>query len=110
MSNLTLIGPQIGKMIPRLASEYDGEVVATVRAIERTLKAAGRDWHDLAKALDPPLAPSDWRSLARYCANRQRLLSARELDFIVGISRLPRITEKQAKWLGDIASRLRAAA
>jgi hypothetical protein len=110
MSNLALIGPQLGKMIPRLASEYDGEVVATVRAIDRTLKAAGRDWHDLAAALDPPPVPSDWRSLARYCAGHQRQLSRRELDFIVNISRLPRLTEKQAKWLGDIASRLRAAA
>jgi hypothetical protein len=35
----------LGRLIPRLASEHDGEVVATARAIERTLKSAGRDWH-----------------------------------------------------------------
>ncbi len=106
MSNLPTV--QLGKLIPRLGSEFDGEVIATARAIERTLKAAGRDWHDLANALRAP--PTDWRSVARFCADHQGQLSARELDFIISISRLPRITEKQANWLRDIASRLRAAA
>ena len=39
---------RLGKLIPRLASDQDGEVVATARAIERTLRAAEADWHSLA--------------------------------------------------------------
>lgn len=42
---------RLAKLIPRLATDHDGEVVATVRAIQRTLKAAGMDLHDLAKSL-----------------------------------------------------------
>lgn len=49
---------RIAKLLPRLASEHDGEVVATARAIRRTLTSAGLDLHDLAKALATPKAPS----------------------------------------------------
>ena len=49
---LTLITPKLAKLLPRLASDHDGEVVATARAISRTLASAGFDFHDLAGALD----------------------------------------------------------
>jgi hypothetical protein len=54
--DLTSIGPKLALLIPRLASTFDGEVVATVRAIDRTLQSAGRDFHDLAEAIarSPP--------------------------------------------------------
>jgi hypothetical protein len=32
------------KLVPRLASEFEGERIATVAAIDRVLKAAGFDW------------------------------------------------------------------
>ena len=41
----------LSKLIPRLASSHDGEVIATARAIERALHGAGADWHDLAAAI-----------------------------------------------------------
>jgi hypothetical protein len=105
---LVEVAPLVSKLIPRLASDHDGEVVATARAIERVLKAAGRDWHDLANAIQP--IATDWRSLARFCASNQQSLSDREVNFIVSISRLHWLTEKQEKWLRDIAARLRATA
>ena len=43
---------KLAKLLPRLGSEHDGEVVATVRAIDRTLTAAGLDWHSLAAAIE----------------------------------------------------------
>lgn len=46
--------PRIAKLLPRLASSHDAEVVATARAIERTLKASGQDWHDLAREIGHP--------------------------------------------------------
>ncbi len=48
------IAERLGKLIPRLASDHDGEVVATVLAIGRTLQGAGLDWHDLAERTAHP--------------------------------------------------------
>jgi hypothetical protein len=48
-------------LIPRLGSPFDGEVVATARAMERALRSNSLDWHDLTKALTtqpPPWQPS----------------------------------------------------
>jgi hypothetical protein len=41
------IADKIAAINPRFASDHDGEVVACARAIERTLRGAGADWHDL---------------------------------------------------------------
>ena len=53
MSALAPIADKLGKLIPLLGSPVDGEALSAVRAIDRTLKSAGRDWHDLASALNP---------------------------------------------------------
>ncbi len=51
------IADRLGKLLPRLASEHDGEIIATVDAIRRTLTGAGLDLHDLAqRAAAPTLA------------------------------------------------------
>lgn len=44
---------KLGKLFPRLASDHDGEVIATARAIIRTLQAAGSSLHDLGAAMTP---------------------------------------------------------
>jgi hypothetical protein len=48
------VAERLGKLIPRLASDHDGEVTATVAAISRTLSGAGLDWHDLARRVAEP--------------------------------------------------------
>ena len=40
---------KLALLIPCLASNHDGEVVATARVISRVLNAAGNDLHDLAQ-------------------------------------------------------------
>jgi hypothetical protein len=50
--------PVVARLIPRLGSPFDHEVVATARAIERTLKSQKLDWHDVAKAVIAP--PIQW--------------------------------------------------
>lgn len=45
------IPSKIALLIPRLASESDAEVVASVRAIQRQLATVGLDLHDLARAI-----------------------------------------------------------
>ena len=42
---------KLKKLIPMLASDKDGEVIAAVGAIKRTLQSNGSDFHDLAAKL-----------------------------------------------------------
>jgi hypothetical protein len=103
--------PMLDKLIPLLASNHDGEVVATVRAIGRVLKSGGFDWHDLAAWLRTPVTQIphvDWRLNVRFCFENADLLNKRELDFITNIARGRKPTDKQVKWLCAIADRPRA--
>jgi len=50
--------PILARLIPRLSSPFDGEVVATARAIERALKTQKLDWHDLAKTVTAQSVPA----------------------------------------------------
>jgi hypothetical protein len=109
-------------LIPLLGSDKDGEVVAAARAIGRTLRAEGRDFHDLARALERNSTDNqqnggvphrDWRAELKFCAQNLRHLNGRERDFIVSLSesvhwREP--SQKQTSWLGDIAEKLRRSA
>lgn len=45
---------KLAALIPRLASDHEGEVYATVQAIRRTLDRAEMDLHDLAARLADP--------------------------------------------------------
>lgn len=55
MSNLSPdLGSKLAKLIPRLASMHEGEVLATVEAIRRTLDRAELSLHDLAARLCAP--------------------------------------------------------
>jgi hypothetical protein len=114
MSALSTVAPTISKLIPRLGSNHDGEVIATARAIQRVLRGAGRDWHDLAAVVSPPTANvsgDDWRAMARFCVDRGDSLSDREWHFITTLAQYRSApTHKQMQWLQDIAARLRVAA
>lgn len=45
------VADRLGKLIARLASPHEGEVIATVCAIDRTLRTAGLDLNDLAETV-----------------------------------------------------------
>jgi hypothetical protein len=47
---------KVSKLLPLLASDHDGEVVATARAVVRALRSAGHDLHDLVATLHRPNA------------------------------------------------------
>ena len=59
---------KVAKLIPLLASERDGEVIATAHAIRRTLHAAGMDFHGLASALTAASRPKSEFSAATTCS------------------------------------------
>ena len=42
---------KLGKLLPLLSSNHDGERAGAAFAIERVLKSHGRDWHDLVAAI-----------------------------------------------------------
>lgn len=47
MTDIALIAPRLAALLPLLGSSHDGEIVATARAIDRTLASVGADLHDL---------------------------------------------------------------
>lgn len=46
------IATKLAKIMPRLATEHEGEVINAVRAISRILVGAGLDWHAIAKVIE----------------------------------------------------------
>jgi hypothetical protein len=64
------IATKLAKIIPRLATEHEGEVINAVGAISRILVGAGLDWHVLAKVIkeagSPETAPFDWSEVADF--------------------------------------------
>ena len=40
------VDEKLGDLVRRLASNHDGEIIATVYALRRTLKSNGQDLHD----------------------------------------------------------------
>lgn len=118
---------RIGQLIPRLASDQEGDVIGAARALHRVLSAEGRDFHDLARAAsaDPTIVyrtvetrrsretpDGEWLGKAKYCAARPDALRGKEAEFVADMAvRLQHIadgpTERQAAWLDTIYHRLR---
>lgn len=48
------VAPKLGKLIPLLGSNHDGEVLSAAAAIRRTLDNAGLDLNDLAETISAP--------------------------------------------------------
>ncbi|KLK90736.1 hypothetical protein AA309_23790 [Microvirga vignae] len=119
---MAVIAPKLSKLIPMLATDHDGEVVAAVRAIGRTLNGAGMDFHNLVEALcqhnpvtyaPPPSEkePETWSEIAIWCRNRDGGdLSYKERKFVVDMIHRTATgyepTEKQAAWLRAIRVKL----
>ena len=50
----TAVHEKLGKLLPLLSSNQDGERVGALAAIERVLKSNGFDWHDLTGLITAP--------------------------------------------------------
>jgi hypothetical protein len=110
---LTPVAPRLGKMLLTLSSPHDGEVVAAVRAIERALRGAGHDWHDLVQTLFPSPAQPDAvdlssdKSTVSWCFHRRNLLSPRDCRFIEDLTDWHKpLSPAQRTWLHDIVAKL----
>ena len=110
-------GDKLGKLLPRLASDAPGEVLATVAAIRRTLDRGGLDLHDLAARLTEapkpvyvakrPPQPATLSQMAGWLRfNARDRLTGNQFEFVVKASGLlasgRKLTAKQEKWLRDL--------
>jgi hypothetical protein len=120
--------PTLARLIRLLASSVDGEALGAVRALDRTLRACGCDFHDLASIVEtPPTAPgagfrdhfgSDdddpaeiWEAMVADCADELDKFSAKEQQFILTLQDwYGTPTAKQLDWLVALSKRLRRAA
>src|SRR5215207_5703864 len=94
MTTLAAVAPKLVKLVSRLASTHQGEVIATVHALGKTLGGAGLDFNDLAAAIEPkasltytsPLAghdePEIWLELTRWCRDQHGQLADHERKFV----------------------------
>jgi hypothetical protein len=117
MAALSDLAPRLSKLIPRLASNHDGEVVATVAAIRRTLEVDGLDLHDLAEAIGNPVIvyrteparadPSRSHQMdARRCLQSGIAWKPKEAQFLRQMAeQLRRPTQKQRDWLDGLLDR-----
>lgn len=115
MTALAEVAPKIARVMRLLGSDKDGEVVAAVHAIGRTLAGAGLDWHALAGAigragLEDETRITDWHSAVMWIwRHRMGLLRPREQDFIEDMAARPAswfLTPRQRDWLQAIADRV----
>jgi len=106
---------KVAQMIPRLATDADGEALATVRALVRVLHSGGADLHALAALIEGDgeitgarVDGDDWRDLAAVALADGLARNEREREFLRGMTNWAgEPTEKQRRWLKDIASRAR---
>ncbi len=118
MAALSDLAPRLSKLIPRLASDHEGEVVATVAAIRRTLENGGLDLHALADAIGNPVIvyrtqparaePSRGHQMdARRCLHSGIAWKPHEAEFLRQMaSQLRRPSEKQRDWLDGLLDRV----
>ncbi|EPY00617.1 hypothetical protein [Magnetospirillum fulvum] len=109
---LAPVADRLQKLIPRLASDHDGEVLATVAAIRRTLGGANLTLHDLARALAAAPPRHEARREIGLAAMLDRLRRAGGLlnvwesrfvaDLSVRVQRGKRLSPKQAETLRRI--------
>jgi hypothetical protein len=121
---------KVGKLVRLLASDKDGEVLAAVAALKRTLGAGGADLNDVADAIVAGLKPRppeitrwepsapdpyNWESLSWYCRFWSRHLRDNDQDFVVAVLLgrtgfdLGRATPELMRRLRSIVAKVKAA-
>ena len=110
------------KILGRLGSIHDAEVVAAARHATRILQQHGHTWSDLPRLAVPPPIPGslrprpapppasgDWHADATVCLRRADLLTEWERAFVATLTGRRRLTAKQQTVLAKLVERVRAA-
>ena len=111
---------RFGKLLRLLSSDKDGEILAAVSAIKRTLENEKLDIHALADAITAGVGSQpirrenrepSWHDVAEACAVHAERLRPNEQNFVRDMVRRTvhggEPTEKQAAWLRSIYARCR---
>jgi hypothetical protein len=111
---------KLARLLALLGSNFAGERDAAGLAAHRLVSGAGLTWQQaLTPSIAAPAASSkpraqpepepedDWRALAKNCLNYSRLITAWECEFLEGLPRFPRLSERQDAVLQKIAAKLR---
>jgi len=99
---LTPVPPVVARLIPRLGSSFDGEILATVHAIGRALETRNLDWHDLAKTVTAQSLPAQWN----YEPRRTESDEAQQMRaWLEAVSRESWPNEWTAGFVGDLLRR-----
>lgn len=106
---------RLARLLGMLGSDHLGEVANAGRLADKMVRAAGLTWPDIiAPARSPPDGDADtdpirdWRRTAAACSRYSHLLNSWEAEFVVGLSRFPRLSRRQHAILVKIVTRLRA--
>jgi hypothetical protein len=126
---------KLGKLLPMLSSDHDGERVGAVAAIDRVLRSNNCDWHDLAASIGTPMPArepprrhthdngasttmnaGDLIDLITMVRDSGAWIGSRSEDFLDGLleraGRFPTVylSPKQKQWLDDLALKAKGAA
>ena len=122
------VRPALAKLIRLLASDVDGEVLATVRALGRALRASGATSTtspSSSRRLRPAQRPRagfrnyfrddetelPWQLMVDACTNHPGRFTSRERQFLQTMKRWHGTpTSKQLNWLVALFERVREAA
>ncbi len=110
---LATVAPRIGQLIRLLGSDKDGEVVAAARALGRTLRSAGADFHVLAADIESLASKrrrhpaDDWADTIRWLNANSHRLRAKERAFVHDMTVWDgEPTARQRAWLEALVERL----
>jgi hypothetical protein len=121
--------PALAKLLRLLGSPVDGEALGAARALGRTLRRVGCDFHDLADiVVAPPIVPNGrdgradsgfrgphadddelpWRDMAAACARHPNRFTDKERGFVRGMNGWRgEPSAKQLGWLVALFERVR---
>ena len=112
-TDIAAIAPRLDPLIRRLATNHDGERLATVAAIERVLRAHGLDWHHFADVVGDGIAARHLLSgdtgRIFFCLAHAALLSDWERDFCRSLLGFRRLSPKQLAVLDRLVTKVQEA-
>jgi hypothetical protein len=104
---------KLAKVLPLLASDRPGEVVAAASAAQPILAKAGLTWGDIIAAKPPEHREPEfrtWRSTVAECLAKPGSLRPWEIGFLRDLPSFQRLSVKQRNCLNEISKRVLARA
>jgi hypothetical protein len=97
---------RLAKILSRLGSNHDGEVLAAGRLAHDLARRLGATWDELLRATPRSLAapPSSISAKLSLCRRRLSELTAWEQQFVLSLHHFRRLSEKQLRILDRLVA------